>query len=229
MTIEGDYTLFAHLETVVPRRARAADADHDERRAACSRPRAASRSSSCPRATTITASRPATATRRYVAGQIVGAPIGVTTDAQASWWGGSGVGTVPHCADRRVRRQHGARGDEVRGLGAGRTSTSPCSSTSRTTRSRRRSRSRARSGRGSGACGSTRRRTLVDRSLWNEMGDFRPDRGQRAARAQGARRARRGRLRAREDRRFGRIHGREDRGRSSRRACRSTRTASARR
>jgi len=26
----------------------------------------------------------------------VGAPIGVTTDEQASWWGGKGVGTVPH-------------------------------------------------------------------------------------------------------------------------------------
>src|SRR5206468_4866867 len=32
----------------------------------------------------------------YVAGQIVGAPIGVTTDEQASWWGGTGIGTVPH-------------------------------------------------------------------------------------------------------------------------------------
>jgi nicotinate phosphoribosyltransferase len=32
----------------------------------------------------------------YVAGQIVGAPIGVTTDEQASWWGGRGIGTVPH-------------------------------------------------------------------------------------------------------------------------------------
>ena len=32
----------------------------------------------------------------HVAGQVVGAPIGVTTDAQASWWGGRGVGTVPH-------------------------------------------------------------------------------------------------------------------------------------
>src|SRR5205823_7561802 len=32
----------------------------------------------------------------YVAGRIVGAPIGVTTDEQASWWGGRGIGTVPH-------------------------------------------------------------------------------------------------------------------------------------
>jgi nicotinate phosphoribosyltransferase len=32
----------------------------------------------------------------YVAGRVVGAPIGVTTDEQASWWGGRGIGTVPH-------------------------------------------------------------------------------------------------------------------------------------
>ena len=32
----------------------------------------------------------------FVAGRITGAEIGVTTDEQASWWGGKGVGTVPH-------------------------------------------------------------------------------------------------------------------------------------
>src|SRR5213080_195138 len=32
----------------------------------------------------------------YLAGRIVGAEIGVTTDEQASWWGGRGIGTVPH-------------------------------------------------------------------------------------------------------------------------------------
>ncbi|HSB39877.1 MAG TPA: hypothetical protein VLD13_12380 [Gaiellaceae bacterium] len=32
----------------------------------------------------------------YVAGQIVGTEIGVTSEAQASWWGGRGIGTVPH-------------------------------------------------------------------------------------------------------------------------------------
>ena len=32
----------------------------------------------------------------YVAGQIIRVPVGVTTDEQASWWGGKGVGTVPH-------------------------------------------------------------------------------------------------------------------------------------
>jgi nicotinate phosphoribosyltransferase len=32
----------------------------------------------------------------HVAGLITGAEIGVTTNEQASWWGGLGVGTVPH-------------------------------------------------------------------------------------------------------------------------------------
>ena len=32
----------------------------------------------------------------YVAGALVGVQIGVTTDAQSSWWGGRGLGTVPH-------------------------------------------------------------------------------------------------------------------------------------
>jgi nicotinate phosphoribosyltransferase len=32
----------------------------------------------------------------YIAGATVGVPIGVSTDAQASWWGGRGLGTVPH-------------------------------------------------------------------------------------------------------------------------------------
>jgi len=95
MHIEGDYTLFAHLETaylgVLARRTlittnvvavlRAANgkpiifmpARHDHHRIQTGDGYAA-----------------------HVAGQIVGAPIGVTTDEQASWWGGKGVGTVPH-------------------------------------------------------------------------------------------------------------------------------------
>jgi nicotinate phosphoribosyltransferase len=36
----------------------------------------------------------------------VAGAIGVSTDAQASWWGGAGVGTVPARADRRLRRRH---------------------------------------------------------------------------------------------------------------------------
>jgi nicotinate phosphoribosyltransferase len=95
MTIEGDYTLFAHLETaylgVLARRTlittnvvrvlEAANgkplifmpARHDHHRVQTGDGYAA-----------------------HVAGRVVGAPIGVTTDEQASWWGGRGIGTVPH-------------------------------------------------------------------------------------------------------------------------------------
>jgi nicotinate phosphoribosyltransferase len=95
LTIEGDYTSFAHLETVylgvlarrtlitsnVVRVLEAANgkplifmpARHDHHRVQTGDGYAA-----------------------YVAGQVVGAEIGVTSDAQASWWGGRGVGTVPH-------------------------------------------------------------------------------------------------------------------------------------
>jgi nicotinate phosphoribosyltransferase len=95
MTIEGDYTAFAHLETVylgtLARRTlittnvvhvlEAANgkpiifmpARHDHHRVQTGDGYAA-----------------------FVAGKIVGAEIGVTTDEQASWWGGRGIGTVPH-------------------------------------------------------------------------------------------------------------------------------------
>jgi nicotinate phosphoribosyltransferase len=90
MTIEGDYTLFAHLETVylgvlarrtlistnVRRVVQAANdkpilffpARHDHHRVQ---------------------------TGDGYAAHVAGA-IGVSTDAQASWWGGRGIGTVPH-------------------------------------------------------------------------------------------------------------------------------------
>jgi nicotinate phosphoribosyltransferase len=90
MTVEGDYTLFAHLETVylgvlarrtlvstnVRRVVQAArgkpilffPARHDHHRVQ---------------------------TGDGYAAHVAGA-IGVSTDAQASWWGGRGVGTVPH-------------------------------------------------------------------------------------------------------------------------------------
>jgi nicotinate phosphoribosyltransferase len=95
LMIEGDYTLFAHLETVylgvltrrtlittnVERVVKAAGgkpiifmpARHDHHRVQTGDGYAA-----------------------YVAGAMVGQSIGVTSDAQASWWGGRGVGTVPH-------------------------------------------------------------------------------------------------------------------------------------
>jgi nicotinate phosphoribosyltransferase len=95
MTIEGDYTLFAHLETVylgvlarrtlistnVRRVIEAANgkpiifmpARHDHHRVQTGDGYAA-----------------------HVAGASIGVEIGVTSDAQASWWGGRGIGTVPH-------------------------------------------------------------------------------------------------------------------------------------
>jgi nicotinate phosphoribosyltransferase len=95
LTIEGDYTGFAHLETVylgvlarrtlitsnVVRVLEAASrkpiifmpARHDHHRNQTGDGYAA-----------------------YVAGLVVGTEIGVTSEAQASWWGGRGIGTVPH-------------------------------------------------------------------------------------------------------------------------------------
>ncbi|HKS77451.1 MAG TPA: hypothetical protein VJQ07_01150 [Gaiellaceae bacterium] len=95
LTIEGDYTTFAHLETAylgtLARRTlittnvvevlQAASgkpiifmpARHDHHRVQAGDGYAA-----------------------YTAGQITGFEIGVTSDEQASWWGGRGIGTVPH-------------------------------------------------------------------------------------------------------------------------------------
>jgi nicotinate phosphoribosyltransferase len=95
LTIEGDYTAFAHLETVylgtLARRTLITTnvvhvlevangkpiifmpARHDHHRVQTGDGYAA-----------------------YVAGRVAGAEVGVTTDEQASWWGGRGIGTVPH-------------------------------------------------------------------------------------------------------------------------------------
>ncbi len=95
LTIEGDYTAFAHLETVylgtLARRTLITTNTVNVLRAAGGKP------------VIFMAARhdhhrvqTGDGYSAYVAGQIVGAPIGVTTDEQASWWGGSGLGTVPH-------------------------------------------------------------------------------------------------------------------------------------
>jgi nicotinate phosphoribosyltransferase len=95
LTIEGDYTTFAHLETVylgtlarrtlittnVVRVLEAANgkqiifmpARFDHHRVQAGDGYAA-----------------------YVAGRATGFEIGVTSDEQASWWGGRAIGTVPH-------------------------------------------------------------------------------------------------------------------------------------
>jgi len=95
MTIEGDYTLFAHLETlylgVLARRTLI--------------------TSNVVRVIEVANGKPiifmparfdhhrvqtGDGYAAWIAGRITGAEIGVTTDEQASWWGGRGIGTVPH-------------------------------------------------------------------------------------------------------------------------------------
>jgi len=90
MTIEGDYALFAHLETVylgsLSRRTLVMRNVSDVVRAAAGK---------------AILFFPARHDHWLVqtgdgwAAHVAGA-IGVSTDAQASWWGGRGVGTVPH-------------------------------------------------------------------------------------------------------------------------------------
>jgi nicotinate phosphoribosyltransferase len=90
MTIEGDYSLFAHLETVylgsLARRSLIMRNVEAVVRAAGGKP---------------ILYFPARHDHWHVqtgdgwAAHVAGA-IGVSTDAQASWWGGRGVGTVPH-------------------------------------------------------------------------------------------------------------------------------------
>ena len=194
LTIEGDYTTFAHLETVylgtlarrtlittnVVRVLEAANgkpiifmpARHDHHRVQTGDGYAA-----------------------YVAGQVVGAPIGVTTDEQASWWGGTRPRHRAARADRGLRRRHRRCGEALRRLGARGHERAPCSSTSRTTRCGPRSTSRDALGPRLWGVRLDTSESLVDRSLWEEMGDFRPDRRQPAARPQRARRARRRGLR----------------------------------
>ncbi len=94
MTIEGDYTLFAHLETlylgVLARRSLITTNVVRVLEAANGKPIIFMPARHDHRVQT------GDGYAAYIAGQIVGAPVGVTTDEQASWWGGKGVGTVPH-------------------------------------------------------------------------------------------------------------------------------------
>jgi nicotinate phosphoribosyltransferase len=90
MTIEGDYSLFAHLETVylgsMARRTLVMSNVREVVNAAGGKP---------------ILFFPARHDHWLVqtgdgwAAHVAGA-IGVSTDAQASWWGGTGIGTVPH-------------------------------------------------------------------------------------------------------------------------------------
>jgi nicotinate phosphoribosyltransferase len=95
MTIEGDYTLFAHLETAylgaLARRTLITTNVVEVLRAAKRKPIIF-----MPARHDHHRVQTGDGYSAHVAGRIVGAPVGVTTDEQASWWGGRGIGTVPH-------------------------------------------------------------------------------------------------------------------------------------
>src|SRR5437764_5873021 len=95
LTIEGDYTTFAHLETVylgtLARRTLITTNVVHVLEAANGKPIIF-----MPARFDHHRVQAGDGYAAYVAGQVVGAPLGVTTDEQASWWGGKGVGTVPH-------------------------------------------------------------------------------------------------------------------------------------
>jgi nicotinate phosphoribosyltransferase len=95
LTIEGDYTLFAHLETVylgtLARRTLIATNVTEVLEAANGKPILF-----MPARHDHHRIQTGDGYAAHVAGALVGAPIGMTTDAQASWWGGTGLGTVPH-------------------------------------------------------------------------------------------------------------------------------------
>src|ERR687892_2654015 len=95
MTIEGDYTLFAHLETVylgvLARRTLVTTNVVELLRAAGGK-----RLIFMPARHDHWRVQTGDGYAAHLAGEIVGSPVGVTTDEQASWWGGKGLGTVPH-------------------------------------------------------------------------------------------------------------------------------------
>jgi len=167
MTIEGDYTLFAHLETpYLGGLARRTLVSTNVRRV-------------------VDAARgkpilffPARHDHHRVqtgdgyAAHVAGA-IGVSTDAQASWWGGRGIGTVPHA----LIAAYG--GNTV--LAATKFAESASEDVNVVVLvdfendSVRTSLEVARAmGERLWGVRLDTSRTLVDRSLWNEMGDFDP-------------------------------------------------------
>jgi nicotinate phosphoribosyltransferase len=95
MTIEGDYTLFAHLETlylgVLARRTLISTNVREVIDAAAGKPVIF-----MPARHDHHRVQTGDGYAAHVAGATIGVEIGVTSDAQASWWGGRGIGTVPH-------------------------------------------------------------------------------------------------------------------------------------
>lgn len=167
LTIDGDYALFAHLETVylglLSRRTRIASNVRRTVHAAAGKP---------------VLYFPARFDHYAVqAGDgyaaHLGGAAGVSTDAQAAWWGGEGIGTVPHAliaacggdtveAVRRFADVHYPRVNVVALVDF----ENDCVGTSLAC-------ARALGERLWGVRLDTSE-TLVDRSLWDTMGSFRP-------------------------------------------------------
>ncbi len=152
LTIEGDYTSFAHLETVylgvLARRTLVSTNTRRVVEAANGKP---------------ILFFPARHDHHRVqtgdgyAAHIAGA-IGVSTDAQASWWGGTGIGTVPHALIAAYGGDTVLAAQEVRRVRARRHAhRRPRGLRERLGAHRPRGRARARA-RSSGACASTRLR-----------------------------------------------------------------------
>jgi nicotinate phosphoribosyltransferase len=172
LTIEGDYTGFAHLETVylgvLARRTMIASNVKKVVEAANGKPIIF-----MPARYDHHRVQTGDGYAAYVAGSTIGAPIGMTTSANTSWWGGAAIGTVPHALissyggntvlaatkfaehidpDVNIVVLVDFENDSVR------TSLEVA---------------RALGGRLWGVRLDTSR-SLVDQSLWNEMGDFDP-------------------------------------------------------
>jgi nicotinate phosphoribosyltransferase len=95
LMIEGDYTTFAHLETVylgtLARRTLITTNVVSVLGAASGKPIIF-----MPARFDHHRVQAGDGYAAYVAGQVTGFEIGVTSDEQASWWGGRAIGTVPH-------------------------------------------------------------------------------------------------------------------------------------
>jgi nicotinate phosphoribosyltransferase len=172
MTIEGDYTGFGHLETVylgvLARRTMIASNVKEVVEAANGK-----QILFMPARYDHHRVQTGDGYAAYVAGSTMGTPIGTTTSANTSWWGGAAIGTVPHA----LISSYG--GNTVLAASKFAEHIDPAvnivvlvdfeNDSVRTSLEV----ARALGNRLWGVRLDTSR-TLVDRSLWNELGDFDP-------------------------------------------------------
>jgi len=214
----GRYTTFAHLETLhlgtPPRRTLS-------RPTSCTRSRRRTEADHLHGRRTIITAADGDATRPTSPDRSPVRRWAVTTDEQASWWGGRGPAPSA-CADQRLRRRHRARGAQVRRVGP-RGLQHRCAGRLRERLVRTAlDVARALGPRLWGVRLDTSE-ALVDRSLWDQMGRLRADRRQtRGSSGTSARPSTaKGSTGSRSSPRAASL--REDRGGSSARASRSTR------